>query len=96
MSAPRPVIDREAALKAIVAASNPEGSDCILGREYVENWADVFVDAVMGLARSEAEVKAEALREAAEDERLVGLVPGTQEWLRERADELDPPVRVQP
>lgn len=40
------------------------------------------------LARPEAVVKAEALREAADDEYLVGL-GGTQTWLRERADELE-------
>jgi hypothetical protein len=48
---PRPLLDREAALQAIVAVSVPEGSDCILGREYVENYADVFADAVLELAR---------------------------------------------
>lgn len=48
---PRPLLDREAALQAIVAASEPEGSDNIMGREYVENYADVFADAVLKLAR---------------------------------------------
>lgn len=48
---PRPLLDRETMLRAIVAASEPEGSDNIMGREYVENYADVFADAVLKLAR---------------------------------------------
>ena len=48
---PKPMLNREAMLAAIVNASEPEGSDCILGREYVENYADVFVDAIMQLVR---------------------------------------------
>lgn len=41
------------------------------------------------LTRALRAVKAEALREAADDPRLVGLRPGTQDWLRARADEIE-------
>lgn len=49
----RPVVDREAVIQAIEAASEPEGSDNIMGRKYVENWADVFADAVLALLNGE-------------------------------------------
>jgi len=47
--------DREALVQAIEDASNPEGSDNICGRKYVENWADVFADAVLALFGSESQ-----------------------------------------
>lgn len=44
-------LDREAVVRVISGASNSAESDTILGRKYVGNWADVFADAVMDLAR---------------------------------------------
>lgn len=45
----RPLLDREATTRAIEAASSR--NDHIIGRTYVEAYADVFADAVMELAR---------------------------------------------
>lgn len=49
VDAPRPLLDREATTRAIEAASSR--NDHIIGRTYVEAYADVFADAVMELAR---------------------------------------------
>lgn len=49
VDASRPLLDREATTRAIEAASSR--NDHIIGRTYVEAYADVFADAVMEQAR---------------------------------------------
>lgn len=82
----RPVLDREALrkilAKAYAAGMNRYNSGKINPPSEVQK-LDEFTDAVMKMARSEAEVKAEALREAAD------LGYYNSAWLRERADELE-------
>jgi hypothetical protein len=88
-------LDREAALNAMIAAIyEPEDGNIGIVRQGLpqHDWEvlSIAADAVMQLARPEAVVKAEALREAAD-----AYAPGShdwhkfRQWLRERADEME-------
>jgi hypothetical protein len=62
------VVDRTAAIQALVAASSR--TERVLGREFVEGWADTFAEAI---ASTPPVVDREALGEAWDDGNATGL-----------------------